>query len=163
MPVKTRFLLPVVLSVLLLGAGCGDDDNPGGPGAGASKPTAVPTTGSDGKAPFALLEGEPCDSEVRLTGAVKATWSGEGVVDRPETGPVAVYQSVEGTTVLTVYAPGNGFDANVVVSDGTDSYGTSFDAPGLDVAADGSGATIDAEAIVPDGDASVRVVATFSC
>lgn len=148
------------------------------PGASASEPPAtvsptqtprppdeVPDSEVTG-VPFPLLEGDACDAEVTLTGVREDSWSGAGTV-APSSGDTqpTTYQATDGaSSVLTVYAEGAGFDAAVVLQLADGSYSSVPGDPGLDVAADGSGGTVDIEALAAeDPGSTLRVQATFSC
>ena len=172
-----RPLLAAALAVSfsLLAACGGDDGEADAPPTSAApsdpvetaEPLPEPTESDAGEEPpIPLIPGEPCDTEVTITGEVEAQWSTEGaaLVVEGESGPPATYQSAEGQNVVTAYSEGNGFELSVILTAGTDSYGTSMGAAGIEAAADGSGATIDADLVVPGtGEPGVHVTATFAC
>lgn len=152
---RTRARVAVLAAVpLLLLTGCGGDDPDGGGDDAAA----------DGDVP--ALQGEDCDAEVTLTGAIEASWSGNATVDTSDSvAPPATYQSSDAGTILTVSAVGNGFDDPTVIllADGR-SFGVPFGEGSVDVSADGSGATIDAAAPEVGGEGgTVQVTATFTC
>ncbi|WP_232677657.1 hypothetical protein [Nocardioides sp. R-C-SC26] len=164
----------LALALMLTACGGDDDQKDTSSGADTSAGQSDEDAGSgdsgDGagdEAPVPLMQGDACDAQVEVTGEVAADWQGDGVVSTSESdvAPLATYQSADGGAVLTLYAEGNGFDASAILLVGTDqSYGTSIDADGLDIADDGSGATIDADFVSPLGtETDVHVVATFAC
>ncbi len=127
-------------------------------------PDEVPDSEVTG-VPFPLLEGEECDAEVTLSGVREAEWSSAGTV-APSTGDTqpTTYQSADGASVVTVYAADAGFDAAVVVQLEGAAFSSSPGDPGLDVAADGSGAVVDVEALAAeDPGTTLRIQATFTC
>ena len=134
---------------------------------GAEEPDGTDEASSDDdEPPIPLIPGDPCESEVTITGAVEAAWSGEAAVllVDGDNGPPATYQSADGQQVVTVYGEGNGFEQSVVLTSGTDSFGTTVGAPGIEVAGDGSGAMVDADLVTPgSGEDGVHVTATFTC
>jgi hypothetical protein len=161
---RTRARLAALTAVpLLLLTGCGGDDSDdspdhapgaGGPGGGGGRD--VPT-----------MEGEDCDADVSLSGALTAQWSGGAKVDvtaDSDVSPPATYQSNHDAYMLTVSAVGNGFDdpSVTLLADGR-SFAVPFGEGSVEVAADGSGATLDAPANEIGADGSVAVRATFDC
>ncbi|MDT9591971.1 hypothetical protein RDV89_02765 [Nocardioides zeae] len=149
------------------GSGDGSDEG----AAGGSDGGTGPDEGVEGEAstgePLPELEGEECDAEVEITGALEASWSGDAVTaSGGASGAPALYQAVsEDGVSVTVNAGGPGFDAAVLVADaGGMTYGSTPGADGVDASADGTGATVDTELLAPElpGEAA-RVVATFSC
>lgn len=155
---QTRLRLTVLAAVpLLLLAGCGGDD---------SADSADDAAPGDAAGDVPALQGEGCDSDVTLSGALEAQWSGEATVSTSEeVAPPATYQSDDGGYILTVSAAGNGFDDPMVTLLFEDAaYAVPFGEGTVDVRDDGSGATIDAAATNPaDPDDTVQVQATFAC
>lgn len=168
LPARDRVsaLRPVLLLALLLpmaACGGGQDDDPAptpSPSAPAEDPTATTDAGD-----LPLLQGETCRATIVLTGGVKAQWTGEGTVATSESGPLATYQSADpadGDPVLTLYAAGDGFTATAIINAGTAVFSTPTGEGTLDIAADGSGATV--STTVGNGiAATVDVEATFTC
>lgn len=168
---KRPLLAAALLVPALLLAGCSGDDEPE---AGASPSGSASTTPAEDGSPSATateepvippITGDPCRTTVKLTGDVRKAWTKRGtVVTDTGGGPVAVYQSTDGSIALTAYAAGNGFETSVIVNAGTASYGSAAGAKGLAVKADGSGATVRVDAVAPgNAKKKVRVVATFRC
>lgn len=180
---RTAVLLGVSLVLSLSGlSACGGSDDAGSTGSAASadpQSSSPPTTesgtspgtqpgtqpsaepGAGGEPAFPLIAGAACDSTVTLTGVVEQSWTATGAVALSDSGPVATYQSDDGATVLTAYAAGNGFEQTFVVAVGLDTYAPAPGKGTLDVAADGSRASIDAVATGGSGD--VHVTATITC
>jgi hypothetical protein len=162
---RTRARLAALAAVpLLLLTGCGGDDSDE-----SSRDTAAdtPDGGGGGGGDVPALQGEDCDADVTLTGALTAEWSGGDKVDvagDSDVAPPATYQSNHDAYMLTVSAVGNGFDDPTVtlLADGR-SFAVPFGEGSVEVAADGSGATIDAEAGEIGADESVQVQASFDC
>ncbi|MEO9322556.1 hypothetical protein ABFT23_03645 [Nocardioides sp. C4-1] len=154
-------VVPALLLALSL-TGCGGDDGDGGDSSGGGGGDTV--DGGD----LPALQGEDCDAEVTLSGAVEASWSGNGTVSTAESGgvaPPASYQTSKDGMVLTLLSTGNGFDAPSVlllISD-TESYTVTPGEGSVEVAEDGSGATVDAPAGMIGTTDSVDVQATFDC
>ncbi|WP_345266193.1 hypothetical protein [Nocardioides nanhaiensis] len=163
-PRASRALTLTVAGLLLVATGCGGDDGSGdGGGDGASGDFS-------GAGDIPRLQGEACEAQVELTGAVERSLDGEGVVDVSDSdvAPPATYQIGDGegddAVLLTLASAGNGFeDPSVIVLAGTDSYVVPFGEGAVEVADDGSGAEVDAPASNPTGEAPVQVRATFSC
>lgn len=132
---------------------------PGEPG------TSLPGDASTGET-LPPLEGADCDATVQVTGGAQASWSGTGdAITGEETGAPAVYETQDGAFRVTVTAAGLDFDAAVILTEaGGLSYGSGPGATGIDVAADGSGGTVDVEVVAPElPDQVARVRATFTC
>lgn len=153
----------LVPTLLLAACGGGDDEDASGDGGTSATTAAEPTQEIETGIP--LIPGDPCDVDVTLTGAVRKTFTEKGAVSLDDAGgPTAVYQVTDGESVVTAYAAGNGFQTSVIVNDGTESYGSSTGAPGLEIADDGSGATIDTDVAQPGKPrVKVKVEATFTC
>lgn len=155
-------VLPALLLALALTACGGDGGGDNGDGNGGGNGDTV--DGGD----LPALQGEDCDAEVTLTGAVEAEWSGNGTVSTTESGgvaPPASYQTSNDGMVLTLLSTGNGFDTPSVllmVSD-TESYAVTPGEGTVEIADDGSGATIDAPATMIGTTDSVDVTASFDC
>lgn len=158
-------VLAAVLPALVL-AGCGGDDGGNGGSGGGNGGSGGGDADSAGSVPE--MQGEDCDAQVSLTGAVSAEWDGGAKVDvtDSEVAPPATYQSNHDGFMLTVGSTGHGFDDPTVIlltDDGT-SYAVPFDEGGtVEVQDDGSGATIEAEATDVAGGDPVQVSASFDC
>ena len=101
----------------------------------------------------------PCQVEVTLSGSVEASWKGEGASTN-EAGPTT-YTFTQDQDQLIVYA-GKGdivTNANLTVDGAT--YITKSQ-EGLDVAGNGTGATVDADT-KGTGGAGPHLVASFAC
>lgn len=153
--------VPTALLLALALTACGGSDSEGSGGSGGS------TGGDDGTSvdDITQVEGDSCDAEVEVSGAVEQTISTEGTVSTSESdvAPPATYQVKDGGLLLTVFAEGNGFDPSLLITTDATSYGMETGSAGLDAAADGSGFTADVEAGDIAGGDPVRVVATFTC
>ena len=153
-PVTRARLAAAAAVPLLLLTSCGGDSN---------DDTSNDAAGGDVPA----LEGEDCDADVTLSGALTAEWSGGATVavSESDVAPPATYQANDGDYMLTASAVGNGFDDPTVIllADGR-SFGVAFGDGSVEVADDGSGATIDAPAndVAGSGD-TVQVKATITC
>lgn len=152
--------LPAALATLALAlslTACGGSDG------GSDDAPADDARPGDG---LPTMEGEGCDVDVTLTGAVEQSWSGDGTVSVSESdvAPPASYQTLDGEAVLSLLSEGHGFDPGVLLTVGDTSYGVETGSAGVDIAADGSGATIDATGTaIGAPDDSVQIAATFSC
>ncbi|GAA5146582.1 hypothetical protein GCM10023340_17670 [Nocardioides marinquilinus] len=148
------------LATCLALTACGSDDGgSGGNGGGDGGDGGEEVSGVQ------LQQGESCEAEVSLTGAVEQEWSGEASVSTSESdvAPPATYQAADGDTVLTTSAPGHGFEAITLITSGDRSFGVPTDDPGIEAADDGSGATVSATATDVAGGDTVQVEATFTC
>lgn len=162
----SRFL-PSTLAALTLAlalTACGGSDGSDGGSDGGSDAGAT----SDGARPgdgLPTLEGDSCDVDVTLTGAVEQSWSGDGsvAVSDSDSAPPASYQTLDGDAVLSLLSEGNGFDATVLLTVGAASYGVETGSAGVEIDPDGGGATIDATGTAIGGDESVDIAATFTC
>ncbi|WP_370250494.1 hypothetical protein [Nocardioides sp.] len=163
-------LIPGLLLPVLLLAGCGGSEDtpapaPSAPAEGASSADDATTGDATDATELPLLQGEPCRATVVLTGGVKAQWTGEGTVATSSAGPLATYQSAEpadGDPVITLYASGEGFSATAIINSGKAVFSTPTGTGTLDIAPDGSGATV--RTTVGNGlAAKVDVEATFTC
>ena len=152
----------LLLSLPLLLTACGDDSDDGGSSGGAG---ADDVADIDTAEEVPALQGESCDAEIALTGAVEQTFSGEGTVATSEAdvAPPASYQAQFDDVLVTALSGGNGFDPGFLVMVGAESYGVPTGTPGLDIAEDGSGLQVEAEAGSISGGDPVQVVATFAC
>lgn len=127
----------------------------------------LPGSASTGESAPAL-EGEDCEVEIVITGSVDASWTGGGdTVTGDETGAPAVYEAQDGSLRLTLSAGSGDFDPSVLLTDFADGGVTYGSTPGegdLDIAADGSGASVAGELVAPElpGE-TVNVTATFVC
>jgi hypothetical protein len=153
--------VPAVLLVCAVLAGASGCGGGGGGDDAVDASGAVPQAGS-----IPTAEGDQCDIEVEVTGAVETSWSGPASLSTSEdVGPPAFYQASHDGTVVSISSAGNGFEAGVIIGSGSDSFVTEGDG-GLDVAADGSGAELDVDATVPfseDPGDVVHVTASVTC
>lgn len=132
-----------LLVCLGLVSGCGGDD-PDEPD------TAASTVEQRGE----------CEAEAKVTGAVKASLSGEAfVVTENRSGPV-VYKIEDGPTVLTVL--GEDGETPAIAALATKKGGFSGAEGTIEVDPDGGGVELDTT-LQGDGGASVDVVATITC
>jgi len=139
-----------LLSLGLL-AGCGgDEDSSADPGSDSSQATEGATTEQRGE----------CEAEVELSGAVKASWTGEAfVVTENRSGPV-LYKAANKGNTLTVLGEDGDFPA--LASLATKKGNFSGGEGSFKVDDEGSGATVDATLQAGAGK-SVDVVATITC
>lgn len=166
---RSRASRPLALTfagLLLVVTACGGDDDESGGGVDSGGGSGDFSGAGD----IPRLQGESCEAQVELTGAVERTFDGEGAVDVSESdvAPPATYQVGDGegddAVLLTLASSGHGFDdPSVIVLAGSDSYAVPFGEGAVEVADDGSGAEVDAPASNPAGGDPVQVRATFSC
>lgn len=141
---------------LSLAAGCSDD--PDSPADDAS-PTGAATTAEQ-----QASKSRDCKVDVTVSGAVEATWKGEGQAQvQRSAGPPAFYQASKGENSIAVYAEGEDFERSAVVSVGGATFTTEQGADGVEARPNGRGASVDADATGVDPDSQVRIVATFTC
>ena len=132
----------VLLSLGLL-AGCGGDESDEPDPSGATEEQRA-----------------ECEAEVEVTGAVKASWTGEAfVVTENRSGPT-VYKAADGASTLTVLSADGDFPA--VASLSAKQGGFSGSDGALDVDPDGGGATVEATLKSGSGK-SADLVATITC
>lgn len=144
-------------------AACGGSDS-SDPGDASSEASSTPSESPD-PTPTEPAESD-CRAEVEITGAIESSWtSGASVTTSKKSGPTAFYQTSQGDVIVSIYAAGNGFDdATFVVQQGGTSYGgTLDDDAGAEVAADGSGASIDVDAQDATGEVAAHVTASITC
>ncbi|GAB2445621.1 hypothetical protein GCM10027062_28010 [Nocardioides hungaricus] len=148
---STRLTLAVTaLATVLALSACSGDDEP--TGNADPSPTAEPTEG-------AKVFERKCEVSVEVTGAVEVSWSGAGRSSN-EAGPTS-YTSADGKDRIIAYAATDDLATNANVTIGGATY-TTTSPDGLDIAADGTSATVDAATTGTDGDGP-RVMATFTC
>ena len=142
-----------VLAVTSLAA-CSGDDSDGAKADGSPTPTlSGPPEGADDSFH------RTCRVEVTLSGAAEASWKGEGASTN-QAGPTT-YTFTHDEDQLIVYAGKDDIvtNANLTVDGAT--YITKTE-DGLDVAGNGTRATVDAETKGTDG-AGPHLSATFAC
>lgn len=135
-------------------AACSGDDSDGAKADGSPTPTlSGPPAGADDSFH------RTCQVEVTLSGTAEASWKGEGASTN-RAGPTT-YTFTHNQDQLIVYAGKDDIvtNANLTVDGAT--YITKTE-DGLDVAGNGTGATVDAETKGTDG-AGPHVSATFAC
>ena len=162
-PTRARLAALAAVPLLLL-TGCGGDSDDS---SGGDDSPDVSAGAGDDAAGVPALQGEDCDADVTLSGALTAQWSGGAKVDvsgDSDVAPPATYQSNHDGYMLTVSAVGNGFDDPTVtlLADGR-SFAVPFGEGTVEVAADGSGATVRAAAPEIGSDETVQVEAEFAC
>jgi hypothetical protein len=79
-------------------------------------------------------------------------------------GRQAFYQAMGEDLLLSAYSAGNGLEPTLILQAGPETYGTDPGAAGLDIVADGSGLTLDAElGLMGSGDKTAQVTGTMTC
>lgn len=101
-----------------------------------------------------------CDAELELSGAVLWTWSGKGTVTNE--GGVTTYQAADGEDSVIVYAGNDNITTNANVTYDGQTYTTTDPESGLDVAANGTSAKVNAPTTGVAGDGP-RAVIKFTC
>lgn len=102
-----------------------------------------------------------CEAEVTVSGSKKASWTGEGfVITGGELG--AFYKTSKGKRAVSVYAEADDISAYAVFSVGNKTF-TTQGPDGVEVAPDGTGATVDAEATGTKPKDVVQLVASIEC
>lgn len=149
---RTALLTVTALGLAATMAGCGGDDSD------SNAATDRPTT------PTKTEVAEKCQADVKLTGAVKATWKGKAVSStRNTSGPAAFYKATHGALTLMVTTPaGEDLPPMAVLSKKGTTFTTQSE-DGLDVAEDGTKATVDADAEPNGSGKAVHITADFSC
>lgn len=105
-----------------------------------------------------------CVVEVEVTGATEDGWTGAARVRVTSDGERAVYESEMGDARIAAYSAGGDVEnASAIFSEGDETYATAIeDRTGLEVRANGRGATVSAPAFGQLGD-EVRITAAFTC
>ncbi|MBZ5740071.1 hypothetical protein [Nocardioides mangrovi] len=140
--------LALLTSVTACSGGSDDKDD-------SSTPAASSSAGGD-EGTFT----KQCSVEVEVTGAAEASWSGKATVSNAS--GVTAYQSADGKDQLIVYAGNDDIQTNANLTVGGATFTTTDPEVGLEVAKDGSGATVDAPTSGVSGDGP-QVTATFTC
>jgi hypothetical protein len=101
-----------------------------------------------------------CTAEIEITGDVQASWNGNGSSSN-QAGPT-IYDFAKGEDRLSVYAGKDDIptSANFTIDGAT--YTTSDPETGLDVAGNGTSATVDADTVGVKGPGP-HLKATFTC
>lgn len=101
-----------------------------------------------------------CTAEIEITGAVQASWKGKGSSSN-QAGPT-IYDFAKGEDRLSVYAGKDDLptSANFTIDGAT--YTTADPDTGLDVAGNGTSATVDADTMGVKGPGP-HLTATFTC
>src|SRR5688500_17652827 len=134
---KTRNVLAVTTFCVLLGplTACGGSDD---------DPESTPLETSNAVTPGPDSVGdEDCDATVELTGAVQASWSGDGSVSA-RGGKVGSYSTSEDEIRLEVVPERGVFPATALVAADGVRYSTQSSAGQVTADAEGSGATVEA-------------------
>jgi hypothetical protein len=97
--------------------------------------------------------------QVELTGSVEVSWDGNGTVSNAS--ELTTYQSTHGKDQLIAYAGNDSISTNANITVDGATYTTTSD-DGLDVAGNGTGATIDAD-LAGTGGPGPHLSATFDC
>lgn len=147
-------LAALALSALLVGCSGSDEEDAEG---GATSPTTSATAPVDD-------ETRTCDVELTVSGAVEASWSGEGTSTRPPSGsPEAFYTAEWKDGSVQVFSEGGDITSSATVAVGDAAFATApGDAQGLEVLGDGETASVDATVLGTDG-AEATLVADFTC
>jgi hypothetical protein len=135
----------------------------------ASEATEEPTTDeTDAGDPPDLPDlptGGQCEADLTLSGDATGELQGGtyASIDSGD-GLQAFYQAMGEDLLLSAYSEGNGLDPTLILQAGTETYGTDPGTPGLDIAADGSGLTLDAElSLIGSGDKTAHITGTMTC
>lgn len=152
---RTNLLLsvPALTLSLALGACSGEDDQ---------DPSSEASTSqvADALQPARVKGG--CTAEVEVTGDVTASWSGKATVRRGEGTPTVYTTEADGGTVAA-YAAAEGFETTANFTGDAGTFTTEPEvADGLDLDAEGTGGTIDADLVGLD-DQTAHLTATFTC
>ena len=150
-----RWILAVtaLCAMTTLTACSGDSDKDADPG--ASTPASDSPSNPDPSKPI----DRKCTVEAEITGVVQASWQGEGMSSN-EAGPT-IYRFSDGDDRMAVYAGADQIPTNANITIGGATYTTIGDA-GLDVAADGRSASVDADTTGTEGPGP-HITATFTC
>ena len=148
-------MLAVVVALLSLTVGCtGEEDQKAKEFGGGDNPDPTATA----------TRTASCRAQVALSGALKDSWTGDGSAATTEfEGPPAVYVARHGKAEVRLFAGDSADKASVTVTDGDRSWGATPPTHGS-IRADGSGASVDTEAVRDgEGGPDVHVRATFRC
>lgn len=165
---RSRALAAVALAATLAVAGCSSDEPSDATTDGDSSETAAggsdTTAGSSGGGESTVPAATDCTANGEMSGASTATFTDEPttvtVYEDASDFPPAVYRF--GTDArVTINARSDSAGDVLISVDGAD-YTTETDA-GLDIAGDGSGATVDAELVSYTGPETVTLTVTVTC
>lgn len=147
--------VPLALLVVVSLSACsgGDDDS--------ESSSAAPSSSASAPADD---ETRACDVELTVTGAVEASWSGEGTSTRPPSGsPEAFYTAEWKDGSVQVFSEGGDITSSATVAIGEAAFATApGEAQGLEVLGDGETASVDATVLGVDGQ-EATLVADFTC
>lgn len=151
------------ITALVALSGCsGDDSSPESSNneseaTGRVTPSETPT-----KRP---VRESDCQADVELTGAIKASWSGEATAKRGGYEKFTSYTTSNGDVTVSVLPAAKGVPATPVVTKGGETFTVQPKTGKVKVDKKGGGAEIDAKAVRTTGGKTrtVAIKATFDC